>query len=72
MSRFNEDLVLAKPGEPPHSAGGLLNDLGVFGAPRDVQRAAVAEWLRHNPMPSDFVRRGLELKGLIPASRRVA
>ena len=72
MSRFDDDLVFAEPGELPHSAGGLLSDLGVFGKPRDIQRLAVAEWLRHNPMPSDFVRRGLERKGLVDARHRAA
>ena len=57
---------------PPTSAGGLLADLGVFGKPREVQRVAVAEWLRENPMPSDFVRWGLERKGLLAARDRAA
>jgi hypothetical protein len=72
MSRFDEDLVPAKPGAPPPSAHSLVSELGVFGKPHDAQRTAVAEWLRHNPMPSDFVRRGLERKGLIDARHRSA
>lgn len=72
MSRFTEDLVLAKPGEPARSAGGLLADLGVYGKPREIQRVAVAEWLRENPMPSELVRWGLERKGLLDARESAA
>lgn len=57
---------------PPRSAGGLLSDLGVFGKPRDVQRAAVAAWLAEHPMPSDFVRRGLERMGVLGDEHRAA
>jgi hypothetical protein len=72
MSRFDEDLVVSTPGTPPRVAHQLLVQLGVRGKPRDVQRAAVAEWLRHNPMPSDFVRDGLERMGLIDPHSRAA
>ncbi len=72
MSRFTEDLVFGRPEDPHTSAGGLLVALGVYAMPHDVQRAAVAEWLRLNPMPSAFVRDGLERKGLIDPHHRAA
>lgn len=72
MSRFDDDLMLAKPGDAPPTAHSLVSMLGVLGEPPDVQRTAVAAWLERNPMPSDFVRRGLERKGLIDADDRAA
>lgn len=72
MSRFDEDLVFADPNKPPASAGSLLSHLGVFGEPRDVQRAAVAAWLAEHPMPSDFVRRGLVRMGALDGEHRAA
>ncbi|MGE4428720.1 MAG: hypothetical protein AB7G37_19875 [Solirubrobacteraceae bacterium] len=55
--------MLAKRGEPPRTAGALLNRLGVLGAPPAKQRPAVARWLAENPTPSDGVLRGLRLIG---------
>lgn len=69
MSRFDDDLVFADDQEPPRSAGSLLSMLGVLGEPRDVQRAAVATWLRDHPMPSAFVCRGLRRMGVLDEHR---
>ncbi|MCK9250698.1 MAG: hypothetical protein M0P31_17185 [Solirubrobacteraceae bacterium] len=68
LAGYTEDLVLAKPGEPPRTAGALLNRLGVLSAPPAKQRPAVARWMAENPAPSDGVLRGLRRKGLIDAS----
>lgn len=72
MSRFNDDIVLAKPGQQPSSLGGLLGDLGVYMAPEDVQREAVAKWLQTNTPDYWLLHDQLEDRGWLHLGRRDA
>lgn len=69
-----EDLEFVLPGEkmpPPVNLGGLKADLGVEQAPRDVQDAAIREWLCHNT-PSDGLRYFLEKAGYMEADYKAS
>lgn len=71
MSRFTEDLVLSKPGEPPHTLGSLLACLSVRDSPEAEQRAAVTAWLRDHE-PERFLRDQLIDHGYLPPSQQHA
>ncbi|WP_183092888.1 hypothetical protein [Nocardioides stalactiti] len=61
MSRFTDDLVFRRRGEPPpiHFDGILRRHLGVLHAPHAVALDAIREWLASNE-PSPTLRRSLE------------
>ncbi|KGM18174.1 hypothetical protein [Corynebacterium auriscanis] len=46
--RFWDELGIRKPSDPPTNLPALLDDLGVKGEPKAVQRAAVEKWLEDN------------------------
>lgn len=69
MSRFVSDPEdFRRPGEPRPVivARDLLEELGVFDAPRQAQERAVQQWLRDNE-PSEVLAASLEDLGLLPA-----
>jgi hypothetical protein len=71
VSRFTEDLVLAKAGEPPHTLSSLLAALSVRDSPEPERRAAITAWLRDHE-PERFLRDQLIDHGYLPDGRQHA
>jgi hypothetical protein len=72
MSKFVTEpgeLVPVSEAGPPSTPGGLFAELGVFGEPEPVRRAAAHAWLAENE-PVPWLRLGLEHCGFIDADGR--